>query len=351
MTIPRQTLLSALDTVLPAADRGIGQITSNAKLSLTDGVLCIACTNRQNYVSTTIPMPGCADLPPTSVPVSLLRDIMHILRDEELGIGWDNRRFTVQASTSYRIPTTDASSFPDEAQPVLEVMDEIEGQVLVNGLVAALHASADAERQNMHGVCVAPDGIYSTDGRRAVKFASEIPLSCVVPDPFAKLIVKLFNLDKKLFVQLIGPKLHISNCDVTLSGNVTPAGAFPNVSKVLSTLPNDKWVTAECDADQLLRTVKRAAMVCSDTNSTITLKLDADQVLASAKSDEFGVSSCSCAATVTGSGIIHVNNQFLLDAIAACRSSHIKIELRDEHSPMLLRSESHVELIMPVRIK
>jgi DNA polymerase III sliding clamp (beta) subunit (PCNA family) len=348
ITLPRKDLLTALSSVIHAKGRAVLPVSENARFQVTGNLLSITCANPTLSISYDITLADYHENTETTAPVSLLRDICSDLKNDELTIGWDKNRFTIYGSTNYRIPVIAATEFFDVATPDLDAMQEMDSQALVNGLVAAIHASADDKYPERHGACINGSGIYATDGKRAVKFPTNMELDCVIPVYVAQTIAKLFSHDKLVRIAQVGRMLYVSNGTVTLAGQVSAASKYPNVGALISQLPEPTAI-AICDTHQLQRMVKRVSMVLGDANRAMRLDINSNAVHCTASSPEYGDSTEHCVATTEKAGHIFVSCDFLNPALAACTSPTTKIELRGPHSPLVLRSESHVELIMPIR--
>jgi DNA polymerase-3 subunit beta len=115
-------------------------------------------------------------------------------------------------------------------------------------------------------------------------------------------------------------------------------GRYPDVRQLL---PGDSERVLVVDRAQLTEVVKRIAVVgvdAANTNTPVTLQLQADTVRVTAGSGETGQAEESLPAELEGEDLtISFNPRYLTEGLDATGSTRVRIELRDDVKPAVLR--------------
>jgi len=105
--------------------------------------------------------------------------------------------------------------------------------------------------------------------------------------------------------------------------------------------------------EDLLHCIHRAALVTTDKNNSVTIKIHNDKLEISASSPELGESHESLGGIPFEGAEVKIafNPQFLMDPLKSLTKDEIFFEFKDELSPGVFRTlESFLCVIMPLRL-
>ncbi len=122
-----------------------------------------------------------------------------------------------------------------------------------------------------------------------------------------------------------------------------------------ATIPVSVATTVEVDTRSLIDSIERTSLIITDrTKSLINCVFDTDFIRISSIA-ALGTANDKVAADVEGNRVeIGFNNRYLLDALKACNTDRVKIQLNGAISPILIlptEGESFIFLVLPVRLK
>ena len=122
-----------------------------------------------------------------------------------------------------------------------------------------------------------------------------------------------------------------------------------------STIPVSVATTVEVDTRSLIDSIERTSLIITDkTKSLINCVFDTDFIRISSIA-ALGTANDKVAADVEGNRVeIGFNNRYLLDALRACNTDRVRIQLNGAISPILIlptEGESFIFLVLPVRLK
>jgi DNA polymerase-3 subunit beta len=126
-------------------------------------------------------------------------------------------------------------------------------------------------------------------------------------------------------------------------------GNYPNYRQVI---PKETEHRVKVERELLAECVQRAALVTSDKNNSVRLKVNKNTLEISAQSPEFGESHETMAIAYDGAEVqIAFNPRFLLDPLTALTPDEVFFEFKDELSPGIFKTlESFLCVIMPLRL-
>jgi DNA polymerase-3 subunit beta len=126
-------------------------------------------------------------------------------------------------------------------------------------------------------------------------------------------------------------------------------GNYPNFRQVI---PKETEHRVKIERELLAECVQRAALVTSDKNNSIRLKVTKNLLEISAQSPEYGESHESMAIAYDGAEVqIAFNPLFLLDPLRALAQDEVYFEFKDELSPGIIKTlDSFLCVIMPLRL-
>lgn len=126
-------------------------------------------------------------------------------------------------------------------------------------------------------------------------------------------------------------------------------GVYPNYRQVI---PRDSDLHVKLNRETFANCVRRAAIVASDKNHSVRLKIANNKVEVTSSSSEVGDSSDSVAVEYSGPDVqVAFNPQFLLDPLKALSRDEVILEFKDELNPGVFRTpDSFLCVIMPLRL-
>ncbi|MEM8550217.1 MAG: DNA polymerase III subunit beta, partial [Verrucomicrobiota bacterium] len=126
-------------------------------------------------------------------------------------------------------------------------------------------------------------------------------------------------------------------------------GNYPNYRQVI---PKETESRIKIERELMAECVQRAALVTSDKNNSVKLKLADNLLEISGSSPEYGESHESMAIAYEGAEVqVAFNPYFLLDPLKALASDEIYFEFKDELSPGVFKTlDDFLCVIMPLRL-
>jgi DNA polymerase-3 subunit beta len=122
-----------------------------------------------------------------------------------------------------------------------------------------------------------------------------------------------------------------------------------------STIPLSVATTVEIDTQSFIDSIERTSLIITDrTKSLVSCIFDNDSVRISSIT-ALGTANDKIPADIEGNKVeIGFNNRYITDALKACNTDRVKIELNGSVSPILIlpvEGESFIFLVLPVRLK
>ncbi|WP_309385071.1 DNA polymerase III subunit beta [Cerasicoccus frondis] len=207
--------------------------------------------------------------------------------------------------------------------------------------------------------------LVATDGRRLALCSKEVE---VVEDNAGDLILPAKTVDElqRLLGQGEAVKITFSDRQVAFeiqiatdddSGLVDSIylvskiveGKYPDYKQVI---PKETENRIKIERELLAECVQRAALVTSDKNNSVKLKLSDNLLEITGSSPEYGESHESMAISYEGTEVtVAFNPQFLLDPLKALAQDEVYFEFKDELSPGVFKTlDSFLCVIMPLRL-
>jgi DNA polymerase-3 subunit beta len=142
---------------------------------------------------------------------------------------------------------------------------------------------------------------------------------------------------------------------VTVGSSVLHArlvdGEFPPYRKVLPTVQSRR---AKIERVPFLDALKRVALEAQDKASTVRLKFDVDELVASARSVEHGEARHPVPIDFQGSSIqVGFNVRFFLDVVSCVNDAFLELRFDEALSPCIIRPldrEDALFVVMPIRL-
>ena len=127
-------------------------------------------------------------------------------------------------------------------------------------------------------------------------------------------------------------------------------GKYPDYKQVL---PKETYSRLKLDRNLFTESVKRVALVTTDKNNSIKLKISPKNIEISASSPDFGEAQESMGGVAYEGAEVSVafNPQYLMEPLRAVTSDDIFFEFKDELSPGVFKTlDKFICVVMPLRL-
>jgi len=352
----RATMPILSNVLLQAEDGGIALTTTNLDL----GIRC--------RIKAEVSQPGALTL-----PVRKLAEIVKALPNLEVSLeSTPSHQAKISSGGSmFRIMGIGKEEFPQLPSFADKHKFKLPQADLVRMLKSVAYAqSSDENRYILNGVYFNfADGkltLVATDGRRLALVSHEVAVteanagSLILPAKTVAELTRLlgqgesaqitFNDRQAAFEIAIGEAGSGNGLieSIYLVSKIVE-GNYPNYRQVI---PKETEHRIKIERELLAECVQRAALVTSDKNNSVRLKVTKNVLEISAQSPEFGESHETMAVPYTGGEVqVAFNPQFLLDPLRALTHDEVFFEFKDELSPGIFKTlDSFLCVIMPLRL-
>lgn len=234
-------------------------------------------------------------------------------------------------------------------------------QKLFKTMLLSTHyaASRDETRFILNGVLLSFRGgnlsMVATDGRRMAKWEQELDIArdmegdWVVPSKTVNELLKSLKDEGNLKIQVSESQVAFE-FDSMLVISKLIEGTYPNFRQVIPSQTEER-ITLE--RELLLNAIRRVALLVSDKSNSVTLNFGKDKLEVFAVAADVGEAKETVAVKYRGKELaISFNPEFLLDPLRNLAGDEVAIELSDDLSPGVIRSEKpFLYVIMPMRVK
>ena len=291
-----------------------------------------------------------------------LCDILRMVPDETVSIESDERNICKIKSgeTEYSIIGTSSDEYPD-LPTISGGFPIVINQGLLKDMIRkTIFSVSTSERNPVHSgikfeisegkiVLVAVDGARLAIRREDIDYSGE-SVSFVVPAKTLGEIVKLSEDDEDVYSISVG-KRHIS----------FEVGEYRIISRLLegnfidykAAIPLSASTNVIAPTKRVIECVERTALIITDRSSPVRCVIE-NAMLKFSSVTSIGTASDKMPADITGGDIeIGFNSKFILDALKACETDEIKIELNSANQPILIlptQGDKFLFLVLPVRI-
>jgi len=307
-----------------------------------------------------------------TLPVRKLATIVRELPQSDVFIesGENNQAKITSGGSLFKIMGISADEFPPLPSFENRKVFELSQEAIVSMLKSVSYAqSTDENRYILNGVYFNFSDekltLVATDGRRLgltaldIETSDENAGSLILP---AKTVAELERLMGK------GEKVKIAFNDRQAAFEVEIDGSGDNgltdhlylVSKVVEgnypnyrqVIPKETEHRIKIERELMLECVHRAALVTSDKNNSVKLKVSKNLLEISGQSTEYGESHESMAIAYDGPEVqVAFNPQFLMEPLKALTKDEVFFEFKDELSPGLFKTlDNFICVIMPLRL-
>jgi len=305
-----------------------------------------------------------------TLPVKRLAGIIREL--PQLDVSFDaspNHQVKINSGGSvFRIMGIGKAEFPPLPDFGNDKQFTLEQAELLSMLKSVAYAqSTDETRYILNGVYFnfrdAKLSLVATDGRRLAVISKEMEIpaekvgSIILPAKSVSELLRMLDKGQKLSISFNDRRaafqIHADNPDNGLVDSIylytkIVEGTYPNYQQVI---PKETHQRVKLERELFTECVHRAALVCSEKNNSVKLKLSSNLLEISASSSDFGEAHESMAISYSGPDLqVAFNPQFIVDPLRALNKDDVYFELKDEVSPGVLKTlENFICVVMPVR--
>jgi DNA polymerase-3 subunit beta len=130
-------------------------------------------------------------------------------------------------------------------------------------------------------------------------------------------------------------------------------GKFPNFEAVI---PEDNPHTVLLDREEIADAIRRVSLLSTERSKGIKFSIQKDRIVLFSSNPELGEARDEVGIEYEGAEFdIGFNAQYLLDFLTTVKSEKVRIELKDENSAILMRTDEDDEIdykyvLMPMKI-
>lgn len=345
-----RTTLPILSNVLIQAGESLVELTA------TDLDVTISCA-----VEARVDVPGAVTLPVKKL-VSIVRELA--VGDVDMDID-EKLCCAISAGPSFfRVNGLPAEDFPPvpkiEGGATVVLAQEKFKRMIQR---TAFATSSDESRYVLNGLFFSfkehKVTAVATDGRRLALAEEEVELSVdtprefIVPTKAVGEIKRLLLGSGEVEISLGGNQasFHMhpeQGLHVRLVGKLVD-GVYPNYQQVI---PRESKERVALAREELLQALRRAEIMTSEKSNSVKFAFSRDNLLITSNTPEVGEARESLAVNYKGSDVaIAFNPRFLLDALEALDEEEVFLELTDELSPGVVKTNRpFLYVIMPMRM-
>ncbi|MCQ2485016.1 MAG: DNA polymerase III subunit beta [Clostridia bacterium] len=298
----------------------------------------------------------------------VLCEILRRIPNQTITIESDERNFAVLRSgdIKYEIMGISADEFPELPSVQGGFNIEMDRKVLNDMVKQTIFAVAVTDQKVVYtGIkfeigngeikLIAVDGFRMAIRTEKIDYNGE-EITFIVPAKTMAEIMKLSleeNEEDESIINIGIGKRHI----------IFEVNGYSVISRLLegeflnykATIPVSVATTVEVDTKSIIDSIERTSLIITDrTKSLINCVFDTDFIRISSITS-IGTANDKVPADVEGNRVeIGFNNRYLLDALKACNTDRVKIQLNGSISPILIlptEGEEFIFLVLPVRLK
>jgi DNA polymerase III subunit beta len=258
---------------------------------------------------------------------------------------------------------------PDEF-PVLPSVDgfqffEIEAKVLTEVIGKTIYAAATEEgRFTLNGIYmekldggllrfVATDGHRMSAVDREVEGAKDLKLAAgiILPKKGMLELQKLIaGLEAKVALGVKDNHVALKSGDTVLFMRIVD-GEFPDYKRVI---PEGNPVKVMIGKDEFLKSLKRTSALVDEKARAVKLSFSKGKMVVESSNPSYGVARAESPCEYEGASLeIGFNDRYLFEILSTVPGGKVKMEMKDELSPVLFSIDSDAKyqcVVMPMRI-
>ncbi len=294
------------------------------------------------------------------VNASKLYSVVHELSDEVITLEVEEEALCVLASCGeFRLYTFPPEEFP----PVSLAEDGREVKIASGDLeklisLTAYAVARETTRYAINGLLFSFSGssavVVGTDGRRLAKASVALPgkveeADCILPTRTAQMAGKLAGkAEGDVTVRLTDNQVAFT-CEGTSVVSTLVEGKFPNYEAVI---PKDSVCKVVVSRDELIRALRRAAVLASEDSHGVRVRIAEGQMLIESQSHEMGEAHLKLPVSQEGEEMqIAFNPSYMIEPLRALETEEVTLEFKAPNSPIVLKAGGNfVYVLMPVTI-
>ena len=361
--VTQEKLSKALNNVSRIA---VGRVTlpvlNNVLIRVVDGKVSLITTNLDMAVIDFLPVVSAKD-GVTTVPAKLLAEfIANLPRGEKVHISAKDSKVTITAGKyTSTINGSPADDFPElpEIKESEAVVFRIGTDEFKHGVSqVAIASSNDLTRPALTGIyfntydntlaIAATDGYRLAEKKLIKNVQSEI--SVIVPASSLQEVLRSLSDDvEEIELSFNNDLVRFRLGEVEIISKLIDA-SYPDYRRLI---PKDNNIKLELSRDELIRTVKLAALFARSANGAIICEAESPNTF-SVRSivSELGENDSSMEAVVEGDGgQIKLSSRFLMDALNSLDEKSIVLEFCQKISPLVIRNsknQDYTHIVMPL---
>jgi len=364
ITVPRTSFLQHVQRCQNIVEkRSTNAILSNLLLQTSDQKLKIVATDLQigvcSEVETNIQSEGAI-----TVSAKKLFDIVKELDvDSDVELKTEASFMEIKSGRSkFRLSTLPANDYPGLPDPDTDFSIQINGKDLA-GMIAAtsFSMSTDETRKYLTGTLfeISPQyglRLVATDGHRMALVGARLEqdvesCSAIVPRKAVAEIRKICEeAEGQVTLSLGKRQVRLDAGEHSLTSKVIDA-QFPVYDDVI---PSDNQEEVLIDRGRMDQILRRSMIVANEFTHDVRLQFSTNALHISAHNTEQEQAEEFIDAEYSGKDhCIGFNGRYLRDVLGAVQSDRIRIQLKDDLSPVLLLEEGNDAskyVVMPMRI-
>jgi len=354
------------------ATRSTMPILSNVLIEASEGHISLTTTNLDLGIRCRIK----ADVSENggiTLPVRKLATIIRELPQSDVFVetSENNQAKITSGGSLFKIMGISIEEFPP--LPTFEnrhVFELSQGDIVGMLKSVSYAQSTDENRYILNGVYFnfadEKATLVATDGRRLALTALETEISTenagslILPAKTVSELERLLGKGEKVKIAFNDRQVAFEIAIEDDSGNTglvdhlylvskIVEGNYPNYRQVI---PKETEHRVKIERELMLECVRRAALVTSDKNNSVKLKVSKNLLEISGSSTEYGESHESMAIAYDGPEVqVAFNPQFLMEPLKALSKDEVFFEFKDELSPGLFKTlDNFICVIMPLRL-
>jgi DNA polymerase III subunit beta len=364
ITVSKPSIVQALQRCQSVVEkRNTVPILSNVLLHVSDNALTITATDLEVGIRTRIPATVHAG-GTTTVSARKLFDIVKELdADSDVDLAVDKGFLNIQGGRAkFRLSILAPEDFPDLKAEEDGITIRIPGHELADMIAATSFAmSQDETRQYLTGTLFEVDDdhvlrLVATDGHRLAMSEAHLGQSagtsqCIVPRKAVMEIRRIAEESEEPIALTLGERqIHLESGAHHLNSKLIDA-RFPVYQDVI---PQNNPDTVVCSRSQLDQVLRRSMIVANEFTHDVRITFAQNGIHASAHNTEQEQAEEFVEAEHAGAEVtIGFNARYLRDALGSMKDDQVRLEIKDELSPVLMRgaeTQRACHVIMPMRI-
>lgn len=364
ITVPRTSFLQHVQRCQNIVEkRSTNAILSNLLLQASGQSLKIVATDLQIGVSSTLPSTVHRDGEVTVSAKKLFDIVKELDVDSDVEVMTEAAFMEIKSGRSkFRLSTLPATDYPGIPEQDTDFSIQIDGKDLGTMIGAtSFSMSTDETRKYLTGTLFEISSehglqLVATDGHRMALMGAKLDQSvedchAIVPRKAVSEIKKICDeVEDRVTLSLGKRQVRLDAGEHSLTSKVIDA-QFPVYQDVIPANNPEEAIVDRSRMDQILR---RSMIVANEFTHDVRLQFSSSGVHVSAHNTEQEQAEEFVDADYSGKEVgIGFNGRYLRDVLGAVNTDRVRIQFRDELSPVLMLEEGSDDskyVVMPMRI-